>query len=425
MFKNIIRLLAVFLLCAVAGIISQLYATEGVEKKVILHDPTVPAPPATTQTVPFDLGPMGCPGCQRIEIPVAAPPPAPPAEPTEEQKKQEIEKITKEKERKIKGHKEAIADYEKKLKEGTSTLTNEELKTYIAKRKEAIAQAEKEAQQKIAEVQAGKLPKAPEAPTPPAAPPAAPEVPKAPEKPTVTKPETKKPEVKKPEVKKETAQDKELREWLEKEKRNPLTPPDQDKELNQAVDAIADDVGFRVATQVVQGEVPMPSLAGEVLKGLGDPKVKTLTVAKDMVTFGPVGGAVVAAGKTALGKGVEFGIAIHKDYTSLQRQAIDTYYQQFKEEQQGLPGTERRLPSWNLVASYARAHGAPAGKEEAWVAAYFAARYQQEQNLKKDFNRLYTSYQQNMQRDFSAYAKPKKEEFMQKRQQLLNAAKMY
>ncbi len=66
MVKNIFRLLLVFLLIYAGGIISQLWATEGVEKKVILQDKTVPAP---TVSAPLDLGPGGCAGCQRVTPP--------------------------------------------------------------------------------------------------------------------------------------------------------------------------------------------------------------------------------------------------------------------------------------------------------------------------------------------------------------------
>lgn len=64
MLKNILRLLAVFLIIYAGGIISQLWATEGVEKKVILQDKTVPAPGVSA---PLDLGPSGC-GCRRTTV---------------------------------------------------------------------------------------------------------------------------------------------------------------------------------------------------------------------------------------------------------------------------------------------------------------------------------------------------------------------
>ncbi len=71
MVKNMFRLLLFFMLIYAGGIISQLWATEGVEKKVILHDKTVPAPGVSA---PLDLGPSGCAGCVRT---TTQPPTAP------------------------------------------------------------------------------------------------------------------------------------------------------------------------------------------------------------------------------------------------------------------------------------------------------------------------------------------------------------
>lgn len=74
MVKNTLRLLLVFLLIYAGGIVSQLFATEGVEKKVILQDKTVPAP---SVGAPMDLGPSGCAGCPRVTTtPPASPKPA-------------------------------------------------------------------------------------------------------------------------------------------------------------------------------------------------------------------------------------------------------------------------------------------------------------------------------------------------------------
>ncbi len=64
MLKNSFRFLLVLLLVSVGGIISQLLATEGVEKKVILQDKTVPAP---VVSAPMNLGPSGC-GCRSTQV---------------------------------------------------------------------------------------------------------------------------------------------------------------------------------------------------------------------------------------------------------------------------------------------------------------------------------------------------------------------
>jgi|GEM_PF-5419135 len=430
MVKNILRLLLLFLAVSLAGILSQLWATEGVEKKVILHDSSVPPPPASRDTVPFDLGPQGCDmarGCARSYTPFGGLVPGP-SEEDQEKEKQEKEKqeaisrINTEKEKTIKGHREAISNYERMKREGTSTISDEELDRYINKHKEAIKRAEKDAEAKISQVNAGKIP--PE--YKPVEPPSVQEPAPAPEPavpPKVEKaPETKKPEKPKEKVEKkpETAREKELREWFEKEKRNPLPPPDQDPQLKGAVDAIANDTAIHVATQAVNGQVPMPSTVGSLIQAAGEPEVKVTSAAKDMVTYGPFAGAVITVGKAVVGKGVS---TIHKDvsggYADLQQSTIDNLYRDYKNNETIAAG------SYSSAINFARKHGCPPGKEQQWLSAYFAARKLQEERLSKEVNSNYNSYQMNMQREFSAFAKDSKDRYQQNRQKLLNAARIY
>ncbi len=235
----------------------------------------------------------------------------------------------------------------------------------------------------------------------------------------------KKPEQsKKPEEKKEeTAKEKELRDWLKQEKRRPQPPPEKDPYLKTAVDAIANDTAIHIATKAVQGEVPLPGawkLAEEVWEAKDAKPAKAVDVAQDLIVYGPFAGAVVAAGKEIADSAIK---VTYKDvkggYLNLEQATIDQMYNDYKNK------TDIAVGSYTTGMNFARRHGCPPGKEQQWLAAYFAARETQEKQLTKDLIRSYDSYRKALDRDFSAFALDSKIRYQDQRRRILNAAKIY
>ncbi|MDD3581609.1 MAG: hypothetical protein PHW74_11375 [Desulfobacca sp.] len=404
--RLVFRLLMIMLAIYGLGIMTQLYATEPGKRE--LPPSEFGKTMADIISAPSRLSSGGCSGCGASLGPVAQVPTGEEAgeEPgmTEAQKNQEIAKIQTDANTRIKGLRDRIKNYNQMKQEGTSTLTNEQLDSYINHAQKQISQIETETNQKIADVKAGKV-----------KPPAAPETviaatgketpveeKPAPEKPTAVEPK----KVEKPAEK--TEQEKQRDKEWDAEKRDPLPPPDRehDPELNAAVDAIADNTGIGAANMVIEGKVPISPI-----DFTGKDFAELL---KDTATSGPL----AAAGKKAAEKGVEYASKVMGSFVG--RAAIERLYRENYEN-----GNPSSKDDQRLAREYARSQGCPNGKEDLWIAAYLVNRKQDKDRLTAGMNSSYRAYKESLQKDWSAFGLPAKARYQQERQRLLNSARMY